>query len=177
MKLLSVRHGFATNSSSSHSVVYGSTRERSEVVDGYSGGGNSEFGWAWEEFTGLDSLVNYGLLNFVLKSVYRDGETVATNFGRVYESAKVAQPFVSDRWRANPQFDLDVWKHNLGNIGLQPETLALLVKVDPILFHRGYIDHQSLFSGEGATWEDRLWNYLTTVAIVRTGNDNEDYEW
>ncbi len=79
MKIVSIRQGFATNSSSMHSVVrYGNSwnsKTKQEIAELYETsiyGGETEFGWSYDTFSDLGSIINYALLLFI----QRYGESI-----------------------------------------------------------------------------------------------------
>lgn len=146
MKVVSVRHGFATNSSSSHSVVTGTPSwgglTKQEIADycdfSYA---ETEYGWAQETFSDMNDIVMYGLLNFI-----RLGYHVGYN-----------EKF------SESQFEFAVLSRCFSN-----ELTTLLLKAGE-KFCDGYIDHQSLF-GNGT--EEEFWEYVYSTVSVETDNDN-----
>lgn len=89
LNITSVRLGFATNSSSAHSVVFGGSFggwSKQEIAEKYSGYGQDEFGWEFDEYSDLDSLVNYGLLLFDIYNL----ENVSEELQTILDKAKAA---------------------------------------------------------------------------------------
>lgn len=68
MQITSARVGFATNSSSSHSVIFGSapyaSLSKEEIAEKYVGVGHRQFGWDHESYTDLESIINYAIILF-----------------------------------------------------------------------------------------------------------------
>jgi hypothetical protein len=91
MKVTSIRRGFATNSSSVHSIVLGgnsyahmSREEMAEIYDPNSG--HDEFGWSDQDYSGLDSMINYFIFGWGLH--VGDPSGYSEEFKKIIEKAK-----------------------------------------------------------------------------------------
>jgi hypothetical protein len=146
MKLVSARFGFATNSSSSHSVVYNYSPVRSfdDVVAQYAGG-ETEFGWQEETYSDISSIVNYAAL-----LIFGD-----------YVRQK-------DDERAEMILD-DLIDHEIDG-----EVAELLRKVRCSCRGWAYIDHQSAYMPFDSlpTLGERFKAFVMEVTSIETGNDN-----
>lgn len=148
MKITSVRHGFATNSSSSHSVVHGipnwSGLTKREIADNYNPKiGTTEFGWEFETHDDFNSIVTYAIMaNLVFDYSF-------VPYGETFNTSK--------------------WEFEILSRGYSEELTDILLKHGEYLINEAYVDHQS-FLGGGT--EDSVWDFIYGVTSVETGNDN-----
>ena len=155
MTPVSVRYGFATNSSSLHSLVHGAPSwaglTKDEIVEQFNPSyAENEYGWSKEEYSSLDDVVMYCLLN---------------HFSRLYSQA--SKPFIEEGdfyAKYTPQSHEFI----VLSMILEDSTKNLLLKAGKY-FTDGYIDHQSI-TGSGN--EEEFWNDVYGITEIETGNDN-----
>lgn len=146
MKVTSVRYGFATNSSSSHSVIHGgpewASMTNEEIADKYNPmEGNLEFGWEFDEYDDFNSIVTYAILAHVNLNFYTD----------YYQ-----------------KLDRTQFEFNVLSLGFSETLTRMILDNAKIFMDDAYVDHQSFIGGT----EEDVWTFIRSVIEVHTGNDN-----
>ena len=174
MKVQSIRYGFATNSSSSHSVVlyHKPARRIEDVLEELKvpGTGKTEFGWEEELSTDVKSILNYGIIFYLLPHA---------PFNSLVESARkpAKHPLygykisIVDRAELHKALELLVRRRKI-----RPETQRVVVAFPWEQSY--YIDHQSgpreaRHDVTGKTPEQRFWDFVTRCLSIQTDNDNK----
>jgi hypothetical protein len=162
MMIKSIRFGFATNSSSSHSVVLSDkmVRDPYEALKNYTNSGEDEFGWNVETFSHPDSIINYAFLLF-------SGNT--TLISDLIAAAKLKGE--------NINYSPELWKEVVEASELPDWLKAWLLLKTPSGWHGlGYIDHQSNYWPQelsGMKNEEAFLQFIGTCLSITTGNDND----
>lgn len=161
--LRSIRFGFATNSSSSHSVVLSGTpwlSDYQDLAEQYTAEGQLQFGWEEDYYDDLDSIINYAFYLYLDRWEYIE----KLRF-------KAAEKPPSNPYDP-PHYSSDLWEAAVSNSTLLPATKLVLTKLGPAA--DGYIDHQSIedFFPDLGTPEEKFWAFVQTCASIVTGNDN-----
>lgn len=165
MKVQSLRLGFATNSSSSHSVVltdaFQPARTQEEVASNYRGNGETEFGWGYETHSDLDSIVNYGVLLYIAYQPFVEELQASCETGSIGEG-----------WLKRTTYDQQLWEEGVNSLLISEPTKTILKQHGPEF--DGYIDHQSHEPHEGAVgdWEKDFWDFVTRCLELVIDNDN-----